>query len=222
MKLSHPFFSEAFDFEKRLVHTLVIESPALLRSLTEELLQQCDGLKGEFLLTSSDGALDIGRSVECVTDLFRLESSENKRLCTAVQKEIAEIARYELSTELFSLYAHLQEVLAEAVYRSGLDLEYDEIDDINGILKLCDLRPALPKATLCEKLLLYMELCAKYLKKQLFIILHLHVLLSAEEIKSFCKNAVYRKLPILLLAGARAEFSEQESVHIVDDDLCEI
>ena len=40
---------------------------------------------------------------------------KNKRLCTAVQKEIAEIARYELSTELFSLYAHLQEVLAEAV-----------------------------------------------------------------------------------------------------------
>ncbi len=222
MKLSHPFFAAPFDFEKAPVHTLIIENPALFRTLMGELLSQCDGLKGEFLLTASDGAADIGKAVECVTDLFRLEPSENKRLCAAVQKELAELARYELSAELLSLYSHLHELLTETIHRSGLDVEYDDVSDISGIFKLYNLRPSLPNASFGEKLLLYMELCAKYLKKKLFVLFHLHALLSAEEMAAFCKNAFYQKLPLLLVEGKGTDCSALEYKHVIDPDMCEI
>ena len=44
-----------------------------------------------------------------------------------------------------------------------------------------------------SKLLIHIELCEKYLKKKLFIILNLHSCCSQEELNYFFKDAVYRK-----------------------------
>lgn len=222
MKLSHPFFSDVFDFKQHPIHTMVIESPSLLRSLMRELLDQFDGCKGEFLLADAEHCLDIDKTVECITDLMRIEPSQQKRLCTAIQKELAEIARHELSAELLSLYARLHQLIDEAVHLSGMDVEYDEVSDIAAILKLFDLRPSLPDASLGEKLLLYMDLCTKYLNKKMFIILHLHAFLSREEIALFCKNAVYQKTPLLLVEGYDVDCSVWEKKHVIDADMCEI
>ena len=67
-----------------------------------------------------------------------------------------------------------------------------------------------------------MELCAKYLKKKLFVLLHQHTLLSAEELASFCKNAMYQKLPLLLIEGSNVPCSPWEKKRVVDVDMCEI
>lgn len=103
-----------------------------------------------------------------------------------------------------------------------MDLEFNELNDIGGLLKLYDVRPLLPNATLGEKLLLYMELCAKYLKKKLFVVFHLHTLMSQKEMTAFYRDAAYRKLHLLCIETKDVPLESHIRKVIVDEDMCEI
>ena len=222
MKLAHPFFASCFDFAVSPIQVLVLEEPVFYRHLMEELLGQADGLNGQFCLYENGDGIGLEKHIECITDLFCLEPSQNKRLCTAAQKELTDIAAHEMQTELYALYANIHSMLFELIRRSGMDLEFNELNDISGLLKLYDIRPLVPNATLGEKLLLYMELCAKYLKKKLFVVFHLHTLMSQKEIAAFYRDAAYRKLSLLCIETKDVTVAPPVRKVIVDGDMCEI
>ena len=67
-----------------------------------------------------------------------------------------------------------------------------------------------------------MELCAKYLKKKLFILFHLHTLLSQAELQSFCRDVRYRKLCVLFVETADISLPYPARKVIVDTDMCQI
>lgn len=222
MQLSHPFFADCFDFAEAPIQTLTVENRIFYRNLVSELLLQCDGEHGEFSMFVGDGQVDVGKYTECITDLLRLDPAQNKRLCTGVQKELADIAVHEMQEELYALYSNMQSFVFEVIRRSGLDLEFEEVNDIAPLLKMYDVHPSVQGASLAEKLLLYMELCAKYLKKKLFVIFHLHTLLSESEMQSFCRDVTYRKFCLLLIETTEVPCCPLERKIIVDSDMCEI
>ena len=222
MELSHPFFAHCFDFSQAPAQTVVIENPVFYRNLIGELLSEADGMNGEFCLHIDGASVDFGKHTECITDLLRFDLASNKRLCTGAQKELVDIAVHEMQDELYGLYSNIHGLLFELIRRSGMDLEFNEANDIAGLLKMYDVRPAVPDATLGENLLLYMELCAKYLKKKLFVVFHLHTLLSAEEMQAFCRDVTLRKFSLLCIETKDITACSHERKIIVDADMCEI
>lgn len=222
MKLAHYFFREPFEWNGQNIHTLVIENPVLYRNFVSGMIEQQGGMDGMFVLSNNDEIIDFHKNVELITDVFSVDPCENKRIINAMQKELVDIADHEFPHELMELYEKIHSLISEAVFSCGMDATFDEINDISPIIKLYNVRPDIEDHSLLGKLLIHMELCEKYLKKKLFIILNLHSCCSQEELNYFFKDAVYRKNNILLLETHLEEVSTYEKVLIVDKDMCEI
>lgn len=222
MKLAHYFFREPFDWNNQYIHTLVIENPMLYRNFISGMIEQQSVMDGMFVLSNDNEIIDFHKNVELITDIFRVSPSENKKIINAIQKELTDIANHDFPHELSELYCKIHALLSDTVFSCGMDITFDEINDITPIIKLYNVRPDIEDHSLLGRLLIYMELCEKYLKKKLFIILNLHSCCSQEELDCFFKDIVYRKNNILLLETHLEDASKYEKVLIVDKDMCEI
>lgn len=223
MKLAYKMFEAPIDWEEHNVFTLVIENPVLYRNTVIDMFEQIRDYGSEFVLSDDFGdIIDFAKYAEVISDVFSVNPETNKKIVGEIIKEVSSIALHDMPDKVMSLFSEINDVISEVVYRSTLDIAYDEFGDIAALFKLYNLRPDVSEATFLEKLLLYIELCNKYLNKRLFIFLNLRDFVTYEEAESFFKDLNYRDINVLMLERHQYKFSEYESRRIIDEDLCEI
>lgn len=222
MKLAHYLFNETISWEENNINTLVIENPKQYREFLIELYKQTIGDTGRFVLTRNLEILNIQKSVEFVEGLMNIDAENNKKILAAINKELTEIAINDYNVELMQAYSILNSLISNLVFNSGQDLSFDEINDISQILKLYNIRPDFDNLSLAEKVLLYMELCEKYLKKTLFIFLNFHSYFDEEELELIYKSFIYKGYKTLIIERYDVKSSKLEKKRIIDEDLCEI
>lgn len=222
MKLAHPILQNPFLWDRESIYTFVIENPPFYRKLMLSLIAQTEGDEGDFVLSIDDDPVPIEKHIEIIGDVLRVDPCENKRILTGIQKELSSIALHEMPGEIMLLYGQIHTLLADLILRSQGDFTFDNLNDISLLLKLYNVRPDIADLTLVERLLLYMELCEKYLKKDLFVFFHVHAYFSREELTDFVKDIVYRKLNVMFVESYDIEAVSQERKVILDCDLCEL
>ena len=223
MKLAHTMLEAPIKWDENNICTLVIENPVLYRNVIIEMLNQASSNTSAFVLSDNIGdVIDLGKNAEIISDIFNINPAENKKLITEIIKEISGIALHDMMDKVVSLYENVHAVLSEAVYRSGLDITYDEFGDVAALFKLYNLRPDIEDASFLEKILLYIELCDKYLNKKLFVFLNLRDYITDEEAAKFFKDLIYRNINALIIERHAHKLLEYETRRIIDDDLCEI
>ena len=221
MKLSHPFLNHPIDWERGYINTFVVENPKMYREFLTELNEQAGGLNGRFVL-SQDEIIDISKSTEIIYNPLLISIEDNKKILTGILKDFTEIAINDFYGKTVELYAKINENISDLIFSSGQDLIFDDINDISQILKLYNIHPDTENLSLAEKILLYMELCEKYLKKKLFVFVNLHGYFSAEERELLFKDISYRCHNVLIIERYDVKSSDREIKRIIDIDLCEI
>lgn len=221
MKLSHPFLNHPIDWERGYINTFVVENPKMYREFLTELNEQAGGMNGRFVL-SQDEIIDISKSTEIIYNPLLISIEDNKKILTGILKDFTEIAINDFYGKTVELYAKINETITDLIFSSGQDLVFDDINDISQILKLYNIHPDTENLSLAEKILLYMELCEKYLKKKLFVFVNLHGYFSEEERELLFKDISYRCHNVLIIERYDVKSSDREIRRIIDIDLCEI
>ena len=221
MKLAHPLLNHPIDWENGYINTFVIENPKMYRDFLNELTEQINGMDGRFVLSQNE-IIDISKNAELIYNPIQINIEDNKKILSGILKECTEIAINDFYDKTVELYCKINETISDLIFSSGQDLVYDDINDISQILKLYNIRPDTENLNLAEKILLYMELCEKYLKKKLFIFVNLHGYFSAEERELLFKDISYRCYNVLIVERYDVKSSPQELKRIIDMDLCEI
>lgn len=222
MKLAHPILQKPFVWDGSAVNTFVLENPIFYRKLMTALIAQAAGDSGEFVLSVEDEPVPLEKHIEVIGDVLCVDPCENKRILAGIQKELAAIATHEMPGEVMMLYGQIHGLLTDLLLKSHGDFIFDDLNDISSLLKLYNVRPDTTDLTLAERLLLYMELCEKYLRKDLFVFFHLHACFSTVELTDFVKDITYRKLNVLLIESRDVETALSEKKVILDCDLCEL
>lgn len=221
MKLAHPMLNQPIRWNECLIQSFVIENPKMYREFIEELYNQADGSKGSFALSANNELLDLSKYAEIINDIIRIDT-ESKKIITGIVKDLTEIAINERHCEILELYSKINEEINNIVFASGMDIVFDDINDISQILKLYNVRPNDEKTTLAEKILFYMELCEKYLKKRLFVFFNLHAYFTKNELELLFKNIQYSKYCVFIVERYDFIALGMEQKRIIDIDLCEI
>ena len=222
MILAHPMLNHPVEWEQAYIHTFVIENPIMYRSFLSELYDQQQGLSGRFVLSKNFSILDVGKHVEIISDVLKMETDSNKKIITAIVKELTEIAINEKNDEVMELYGKINSVISDVIFSSGHEIVFDDINDISQIFKMYNIRPDCENLTLGEKILQHMEMCEKYLGKKLFVFLNLHSFFSKEELEKLFQDIIYRKNYVFLVERHDYKASTLEKKRIIDIDLCEI
>lgn len=222
MKLAHYLLNNPISWEDGRINTIVIENPKMYRDFIVEIYNQASGETGDFVLSEGIETLNAQKNIEFVESIVGINVENNKKILTAITKDLTEIAINDCKFDVMQTYSNLNKLISDVIFNSGRDLLFDEINDISQIFKLYNVRPDFDNLFLAEKILLYMELCENYLKKKLFVFLDLHSYFDENELDLLFKSILYKHYNILIVERYDIRASAMENKRIIDEDLCEI
>lgn len=222
MKLAHPVLNQPIRWNDTYINTFVVENPIMYRNFLKELYDQEKGQQGSFVLSVGDIIVDFGKNTEIINDVLKIDTSSNKKIISAIAKEINDIMIHDMYNDIHNIYISLNGAIANAIFSSGKDLIFDDINDISQIVKLYNVRPDDENLSLEEKIIFHMELCEKYLHKKLFVFLNLHSYFHKDQLESLFRDIIYRKYNVLIVERYDIKALINEQKQIIDMDLCEI
>ena len=220
MRAAFSFLSEPIYFGENPIQLLVLENKKLFR-------QVCDAFQHEleenyFIFSKDYKPFSFAKKGMFLPDPLRLPLRD-KKLLTKTNAELENIANEKMYLELLELQEHLM-AFAERL-SAGTEFGFSFTDGISASswLKLLDFTPRYEeRESDLENMLLFLQLCQKYLGIQCFVLTNLYVYFTPEELEPFLKSAALHQISLLLLESSIPAAISVEQISIVDKDLCEI
>jgi CRISPR-associated protein Csn2 len=223
VKLVHPDINYHIVFEENIVNVIVVENPKAFRGFIEELVKQCAGEDGSFILSECEEEIDISRYIELVIDCFNLDFNQ-KRILNKVYNYLKTLAMDEKNyLKTSEMQMTILQYLEELISSSEHPLVYAADIDIVSIFKSADLKIETNYDTLLEKLVDYINIVQEYCGISCIVFVNLKTYLTEEELTQLYTHASYKKIHIILFEGRLYnKIPEFEKTFILDEDLCEI
>ncbi len=206
-------------FADNTVNVLVCELRHLYSELIYDMVDQCAGHSGSFVLSEDARPLNPKNSVELIIDPFHLDFA-NRRILSKLHQEITDVIRQEMFEKLSELNAKAVELIDEAVMSVPYPVTYDVNADIAAVLKQYNVRIDDCCENIVERLCIYMKIMNRLCGIRLFAIANLGTFADDEELALLYKTVAYEKLNILLLENRERKWLNQEEVVIIDKDRC--
>lgn len=220
MKLSHFYFTEPLQIKENAITVLVVENPALLRSLIDDLLAQENGLDGEFALSDGDDELEISKCVSVVLTPFNLEDINAKK----VQTKLIQIINTELldyPEQCADISSNVNSLLFKVCSETNYPVFFDPLDSWSNLLKALNVRIEMDGDSLAERVIEYLTIRRDLLSEKLFVIYGLHQFLSENELRQLYTELIYKKINVILIESAYTwNRLESEEITIIDKDMC--
>lgn len=223
MRLAHPTLHTALPLRSGRPVVLAVEHRTVFRQLVAQLLAQCQGEAGDFVLSKDWEPLPIARRLALVTDMFSLPVNERKQV-SSLQKEAGALASGE---KLFELTCQMKAVLSDWLSQLEQALPYpisyeDELPP-EALLKLVSFRFDEASDSMVEDLERYAKIGVRFLGMKVFVFVNLYRLLDDMEVSQLCKTITYLDAAALLLESDQPPCMMSSGLlYIVDKDLCEL
>lgn len=223
MKLVYPEYKYQIIFDEDIINVVIIENQKEFTHLLEELLQQCGGKEGRFVLSEDDKILKISTDIQCIVNPMIMELN-TKKIIDKIYEQLKEtVQTTEMYLEVKKLYGMMMEFIQRTIDQYDYHLVYDDLVEEKSLFKMVDLRVAEEGNDLLSKIVDYMKLNSRLLKCKVFLFVNLKSFLTEEELKLLYKTCLYEKYNLVLIESMnRPEKNANERVLIIDKDCCEI
>lgn len=219
MRIINELCGIELNFEEDKVNVLVIEKQELMSIVVNDFWNQSNGGEGEFIIADNDNILNPNKILECIINPFSVDVND-KKILTAIYKQLTDDANLDYQEELLELNSrivHTIDNLLEAEqYAFSLNLDLD----VNGLLKLYNVKLDYEEERLIEKLINYIKLVHAICKKQIIVLVNMKTFFSSEEIEYLYEVSFYEKINLIMLETCSSEFISGEKITIIDSDNC--
>lgn len=220
MKMVHPNISRHIDFEKAENYQLVIENAKEFYKLTKEIISQCNGENGEWVL-SETFPIELNKNALIMYNFYDLSCNNKKTenlLKTQILKLANEVDFIETLSNINKALIDLNDLIVENI---DFNIETKSEYSFEELLKFVKYS-FLEEENLLEKIVSYINVHCKLSKIKLVIFIGLSAYLNEEEIKSLTQDIAYKDLRVLFIESKERQKLEDEIKIIIDKDLCEI
>ena len=220
MRAAFSFLSEPIYFGENPIQLLVLENKKLFR-------QVCDAFQHEleenyFIFSKDYNPFSFAKKGMFLSDPLRLPLRD-KKLLTKTNAELENIANEKMYLELLELQEHLMAFAERLSAETEFAFSFTDEISASSWLKLLDFTPRYEeRESDLENMLLFLQLCQKYLGIQCFVLTNLYVYFTPEELEPFLKSAALHQISLLLLESSIPAAISVAQISIVDKDLCEI
>ena len=225
MKIVHPCFEQHIVIGKGVINLLIIEDQNMFYMLTDELVRQCHGENGSFILSNDSQSLPMKSNIEVIIDPFNIDYNQ-RHLLNSIRTKLIETA---VGEELYSLtkalISKIESYLIELTEHFNLPIASLEVSEFNveTIIKNAGISIGMEYNTLSEKLIDYMTLVRELLGINIFALVNMKTFMDKLELAELYEMSIYRELHIVLLENLeRSEKHEAERQILIDTDFCEI
>ncbi len=208
------------EFQENRIEELIIENPRIYRELAGDLMNQCEGKEGKWILSDDDEILSLKKNVVLISDLFSIDVNQRKivsRLHEVLKESIIEGPLYLEYKQLMADNLSFVERLIEV---EGFDLEYEDDLDVGSYLKFVGVKNLNDAQSFLERWILFTKLISELMGVKLLVISNLKTVLDKEELLQFYSMCNYLKVSVLLVESTERQVLEYEHRTVIDYDLC--
>lgn len=219
MKFVHPYYFQPIEIESEFPVTLVMENPKMFRKTIFELIDQCNGYDGNFILSENNEILDLSKACVVISDICQ-QDFMNHDIRNKVQKILeSEITGEDETISLLSSIEQFGVRVADSFkYPLKYKITLQPCDLIKFLGFEIDEEDALP----LERLIDFLEIYENLLNRKLVVTVNLKEYFSEDEYCIFQKDITNRQINVLMLERHVHSFDDTEHRIIIDQDLCEI
>lgn len=222
MRLTYYELNFTIELKRGGLFSIILESPAIfehfLVSLHGQLGKECSA----FALSEDGKELELIKCCDLVISPFDLTFAK-KEISKKLFAELEAAAQeQELVSELSEIYGSLFGVLEKLRFAADYEIEYNSDFAVSDILKNCGVHLTDPAGLYVEKLIDYMIVMHKLLKKELFIIANCSGYLDEEDYEHIEKAVAHYDLCIVFVENRQLRLPKIKKEYIIDKDLCEI
>lgn len=223
MKLINEDLNNKIIFEENKVNLLVVENKKKFVEFIQEIIKQINGNEGKFFLFDKNTELKIHNKVEIIKDIFDLDIN-NKKILNKIYHELEELSiDSEFLLETKNMESNLLKYIYCLIEKYDYPLEIVEGLDLKEIFKLLSVKLSLCFSNKVEEILEYIDLVSRILKKEIFVLVNLHIFLEKDDIVALCRECFYKKIKLLFVENQKPDIiNNEERLFIIDNDLCEI
>ena len=223
MKLINEDLNNEIIFEENKVNLLVVENKKKFVEFIQEIIKQINGNEGKFSLFDKNTELKIHNKVEIIKDIFDLDIN-NKKILNKIYHELEELSiDSEFLLETKNMESNLLKYIYYLIEKYDYPLEIVEGLDLKEIFKLLSVELSLCFSNKVEEILEYIDLVSRILKKEIFVLVNLHIFLEKDDIVALCRECFYKKIKLLFVENQKPDIiNNEERLFIIDNDLCEI
>ncbi len=223
MKLINEDLNNEIIFEENKVNLLVVENKKKFVEFIQEIIKQINGNEGKFFLFDKNTELKIHNKVEIIKDIFDLDIN-NKKILNKIYHELEELSiDSEFLLETKNMESNLLKYIYCLIEKYDYPLEIVEGLDLKEIFKLLSVKLSLCFSNKVEEILEYIDLVSRILKKEIFVLVNLHIFLEKDDIVALCRECFYKKIKLLFVENQKPDIiNNEEKLFIIDNDLCEI
>lgn len=222
MKIVHPDINMQIDFEDKTCCIWTIEFPELLLNYITELQEQVIGNEGKFVLSDENEILSFKKDVSLILSPLEIDHND-KKFINELFKEIKDIVQ---SGELYENYVFVKSELVKLMERisesNDYPLQYSEELEVSSLLKMMQVKFDFQDTNYFERLITFVQLSQRLLRKKLLIFVNLSSFLSENQLVELEKIAKYEQIKILLINSYQLNYSFSYKWYIIDVDGSEI
>lgn len=219
MRLVCSEYNLDLEIKENKVNVLVIESPDIFSEVIVELINQTGGEPGKFILSDLDNVKIIGKEAEIIVNPFVLDCNE-KRILQKLYQELADEMNDSMMEQTVHLQGEMISYLEKLIRKVPYLLDFDIEENMTGLLKMCHVGIDSQAGTLVEKIMSYIRALRDFCRIHLIFFVNLKRYLKQSDLEKLYQFSFYEKIGIILLENSFKEKIENESVCILDRDLC--
>lgn len=222
MKVTSVNIETKIEFDDASPFVLCIQNPREYYKVVQELVAAFRGEVSEFTFWDGDKNVNAESAGEILTDIFSFELSD-KKIITLLHKHLQQnFNENDLIFKFQNVKAVSEKFLLELCGTEQFALDYNEIS-LEGLLKLCNVKPERNYETLLEKIICYLNIFSELKGAYNFVLVGLKNVLDNEELQLLYRHCKLHKLSLLLIeSGKNHPILPEERAIIITEDLCEI
>ena len=220
MRIVNPKYFDYIEIDQSSPETIVMENPVMLRNAVTELIAQCNGDEGAYVISENNLVLPIPKNICLITDLFHLDFDE-KGMKTRIQSHVADICfDSQRSAQLVTdIKKYAYELCEETLYPTVFNTDFT----ITDLIKFLNFRFYPDSEAFIETIADYIYGLQALQGKKLIITLSLKDYFELEEYKEFIKQMEYKNIALLMLERhMHQDLDDVKHLRIIDKDLCVI
>ncbi len=152
MRLVYADFNLAFELKENEAMVVIIENQHLFAEIVNELIQQCAGQDGGFVLSDSDKIKTISKEMQFIMNPFLIDCNEKKIIQKLYQVALEEYIEY-----MSSVHSEIINCLDKLSAAVPYAVSYNIDQNIPSLLKAYNVQIDAEAENLLEKLINYLR-----------------------------------------------------------------
>ena len=220
MKLVYKDMEKHINFVENTAYVLIVENKRYFREMVMQMQQAGMGVESNWVFSKDGKEIKFDKIAELILDPINVNCNTRKlltNLYNEIEKEALDSYNFVQTSFVKSEILKFIDDMIQKV-----DYPFLSVDDftITDLFKAVNVHFDMQNSDFLERLVNYVQVCARFQKTELFVFVNLKTYLTAKEIEAFYRDLFYKKICVLLLENQESEPLECEKTYVIDQDLC--